>query len=205
MNVLDLFINDPDKFCYNNALFIENFRHETEDKNFKMGGSIHLDIKDVGNNVYKATVKNYEEKNKKYYFVPYASTGCCIVPKETPIGTLVFTPLMNGCSLYVKETAEGYLFYHDVNDQLFGKEPTQNFCCKIINKDYAMPLNIGFKLAKEKTNKQIKYTFGHSLVSIKMTDKWRVYVMGVLIGYDEKKYQYEHFIPTVSNCITSFL
>lgn len=209
MNILDQFKKDPEAFCNSKSLFVENFDCATTTEDFKMGGSVNLKIEDVGNGVYKARVTGYEDSNKKYYFVPYARTGCCIVPASASVGTLVFTPLMNGCSLYVKKMPEEYAFYHDVNDDFFRMAPASDFCCKITSKDYEMPLQRGYHLSIEKTTGDTKYMFGHSLISLKMEDKWRVFVMGVLLGKSSrdkgKKSIYEPFRPLVCNCITSFL
>ncbi|MFT8946285.1 MAG: hypothetical protein ABF876_06875 [Acetobacter aceti] len=106
-----------------------------------------------------------------YIQTPYGGVGTCVVPKNAPIGTLVLTGAMNGCSLQVNETDSGLHFYHDTNGRsMVGKLTPGTVVARVNYSTYAGPGNLLNNQSTAEFPANVTY-----LITIREKDCWAIY------------------------------
>lgn len=200
---LALLRNKPETALKSFGFLVETDSVKTFNK--AHGGNCKVSCKQADGQVYQIVVS----QGGTDWFFPYRAAGtggvgCCIVPIGQSNGTLVLTGGMNGCSLQVNRAAGVFYFYHDANGTSLAKNgsPIGKIVCRIDYKDYAGPLELGLKGAISYTQKGVNTYFGHSLITVRESGKWKVYVSGVHTFGNKGKYAV--FRPTITPCITSF-
>ncbi|WP_234731696.1 hypothetical protein [Acidocella facilis] len=113
-----------------------------------------------------------------YVHIPYGGVGTCVVPKNAPLGTLVLTGAMNGCSLQVNDSGSNLHFYHDANGvSLKGKLTPGNVVARVNYETYAGPGNLANNMTTKEFPAHVSY-----LVTVRGRTRWYVYSSTFLYG-----------------------
>ncbi|MCH4090525.1 hypothetical protein [Acetobacter sp.] len=142
-----------------------------------LGGECSVQCRYYGKNengwpIYELTVT---EGQGDYYYpyiqTPFGGVGTCIVPKNAPVGTLVLTGAMNGCSLQVNETDSALHFYHDTNGRsMIGKLTPGTVVARVNYSTYAGPGELLNNQSSAEFPANVTY-----LITVREKDRWSVY------------------------------
>lgn len=211
---LALLRTDPGSACGTSSFIV---RSTLSLPNPTVGGPCTVSCSKLDEEVYELNVS----AGTGDFFFPYVfatdgGVGSCVVPIGQPDGTLALTGSMNGCALQVNRHGGNFYFYHDTNGQFIAQmavPPPGHVMCRVENRSYAGPLNIGERVAVD-VNRDVagqrQAYFQHGIICVRTDGKWRVYVTGVhtftKIATSGKilSTQLVKFVPTLTPCITSF-
>ena len=211
---LALLRKDPGSACATSS-FIVNSKLSLH--NPAVGGPCTVSCEKLDDEVYQLNAST----GTGDFFFPYVfatsgGVGSCVVPIGQPDGTLALTGSMNGCALQVNKHGTNFYFYHDTNGQYIAQmamPPPGQVVCRVENKSYAGPLNIGESIAidvnRDVASRKQAY-FQHGIICVRTGGKWGVYVTGVhtftkiSTGGKILSSQMVKFVPTVNPLIISF-
>lgn len=202
---LSLLRNNPHDVCLNNG-----FLTESDKVLASTGGPCSISCSQVDDHVFRLEAK----LGGSDYFFPYLPGRCghYDVPRTTPVGTIVLTGGMNGCSLQVDRVGtSSFRFIHDADGKYALPGPTT--ICRVNYRDYAGPstsrgigLGISFALSKVPSMGLMPYP-RNTILCVKGRDSWKVYSSGIMFHYTDqgrKKTKHFPFQSSLSPCITSF-
>jgi hypothetical protein len=166
-----------------------------------LGGSCSISSKVAKGNVHHLNVSIGGGPD---YFFPYVSAGtlglvngvgCCDVPQNAPVGTLVVTGGMNGCALQVSSISGNYRFFHDANGTSLAGSAIDpgNHVCRVDYKSYDT-LNLGQKKSSMGT------VYAHYLITVKTSHRWEVWRSSILFGMGD----YKKFSAGITDLLTTF-
>ena len=217
---LDLLRKDPNKafakcaFKIDNSLVKDNAACRCRAEISKLDGAKH-------ENMFKVTLHT-DDKGTDYYY-PYVTglngIGSCIVPKNAPEGTLVFTGGMNGCSLQVNDVGNNFMFMH-CNNGCEGRACGRQIArvdyehyvglkgLGLASMAYTLGLDADINGQTSKTDKLIKCLYEYHLVAIKSSSNWAIDGSCILQEVKAKPYIYHRlpgtYLPGVYK-LTSFV
>lgn len=206
---LSMLRESPKSICDEYGFIVQNNLFKSDE-----GYECELALSYLEKNVYQLEPLEPKEGTRDWFFPYRPKVGYCQVPIGQPEGTICLTGGMNGCTLEVYKQEESFIFYHDTNGCNLHKSgsllPGERVC-HVPYKSYAGPLEIGRKQAEELTAQSkgvIKVYFEHTLICVKVSDHWNVYVTGVhthaTTTSGKVSKQYSTFCPTITSLLTSF-
>ena len=183
--VLEKLKADPVSACQEYRFEVDSDIYQVQNQ----GGECKISCSKAAGNIY---ILKASAGTGAYYY-PWRPSGVgglgwVEVPKKAANGTLVITGGMNGCSLYVNDLGNQYIFTHDADGKHFNvaNAPGKNVC-KVTYKDYATPLELGRRLFEEKMKKALSLYkelgsvwFAYFLITVKHGGRWKVLASGVV-------------------------